>query len=85
MMRIECNMECPICEYDISFNESFTTRCLHKFHKNCLAEWCNESNSCPCCYALLVRPRPPCAAMCRNGFPCGNKAREGFRFCWRHL
>lgn len=41
-------IECPIC-LDKNNKEWVTTKCNHKFHRDCLNEWIKISNSCPIC------------------------------------
>ena len=55
--------ECVICIGSINneINESFTTRCNHVFHKDCLSRWCQQNNSCPSCRTINVLP---CQAQC---------------------
>ena len=54
--------ECVICMGSINneINESFTTRCKHVFHKDCLSRWCQQNNSCPSCRTINVLPYQPC-------------------------
>ena len=41
-------MECPIC-LDKNDKLWVTTRCNHRFHRECLNEWINISETCPIC------------------------------------
>ena len=38
--------ECPIC---LEEGLNFETRCQHKFHVDCLANWCKRAATCPYC------------------------------------
>ena len=37
-----------ICLNNIT-NDIFISKCNHKFHNNCIKEWCKKNNSCPSC------------------------------------
>ena len=37
---------CSICNL---FSTNFTTRCGHKFHKNCVDSWLSKNKNCPQC------------------------------------
>ena len=39
---------CAICLNNIT-NDIFISKCNHKFHNNCIKEWCKKNNSCPSC------------------------------------
>lgn len=39
---------CAICLNNI-INDIFISKCNHKFHNNCIKEWCKKNNSCPSC------------------------------------
>ncbi len=41
-------LECPIC-LDKNDKEWVTTKCNHRFHRDCLNEWMKISNTCPIC------------------------------------
>jgi hypothetical protein len=42
--------QCPIClEYFKHGDLIRTLRCVHKFHKTCIAQWININPSCPLC------------------------------------
>jgi hypothetical protein len=41
-------LECPIC-LDKNDKEWVTTKCNHRFHRDCLNEWVKISNTCPIC------------------------------------
>jgi hypothetical protein len=41
-------MECPIC-LDKNDKLWVTTRCNHRFHRDCLNEWVRISETCPIC------------------------------------
>ena len=39
---------CAICLNNVT-NDIFISKCNHKFHNNCIKEWCKKNNSCPYC------------------------------------
>lgn len=41
------NIECSICYQCLSTEETFTTKCNHIFHKQCMDKWCKTT--CPYC------------------------------------
>ena len=48
--QIDIKEECSICFEAFQFEESVThLHCEHIFHKNCITEWLERSDTCPVC------------------------------------
>ena len=45
---------CSICCEEISTAESETLSCGHRFHKRCIEQWVNNSDTCPLCRAVIT-------------------------------
>jgi len=45
---------CSICCEEISTAESETLSCGHRFHKRCIQQWVNNSDTCPLCRAVIT-------------------------------
>ena len=43
------NNTCMICLEGFNNKNKITTRCNHKFHYNCINNWCNKNDNCPLC------------------------------------
>lgn len=53
---LEKKIECSVCLSNIeALPELSITRCGHRFHSQCLAQWFQSHDSCPLCRAALVR------------------------------
>jgi hypothetical protein len=55
------HMHCPICLEDFYEQEPVTAcddGCQNWFHKECLFDWLEYSNNCPCCRKDLITTRP---------------------------
>lgn len=55
--------QCPICLSDFSENQAVTAcdeSCGQWFHKECLFEWLEGSDACPCCRHNLMAPPSSC-------------------------
>ena len=70
---------CAICFEQMKDVDATHLSCLHGFHKTCIAEWLNVTNSCPMCRTVVTLNDdsiiyiPPCTHR-RNdytGFICG--------------
>ena len=45
---------CPICLDEIKDNERYQLlRCSHVYHKKCILEWLDRSNTCPTCREII--------------------------------
>lgn len=50
--------DCSICLEQLdNENDIITTKCNHKFHKECLSEWKKVNNTCPLCRGKLTAER----------------------------
>ncbi len=52
--------DCPICSEPLKNGEIFETKCKHKFHLQCIGQWCNRTTTtctCPICRAEII-PKP---------------------------
>lgn len=50
-----CTFRCPICLKDEEHSSDFISlRCSHKFHPDCIDEWCKINNTCPMCRVVIA-------------------------------
>lgn len=48
--QLDKEIKCMICHAEMNTTESITKlQCAHTYHTECLKEWTNQSDSCPCC------------------------------------
>ena len=47
-------MNCPICDDEITLENSVNTECNHTFCKKCFWKWTKENNSCPLCRHTIL-------------------------------
>ena len=65
--------KCVICMEKLS-NETGMTNCKHKFCKDCILKWVNESSECPLCRSQITRIR-----FFKNGFYTGEETEVKFK------
>jgi len=54
MFSTQPEFECPICLGEIKQNEAVRSLpCRHKYHPECIADWCKKRNDCPVCRAKI--------------------------------
>lgn len=56
--EIKDDEKCPVCLFEIDIDKNlYTTRCGHKYHRECLKPWFKKNDSCPSCRECLITPR----------------------------